>query len=102
MKKSIFFLLAVMMTISFTSCYDDIYPNVNDRGVSIDNRLSPLDSISIYRSQIDKGNMLNNLVRFSNGRYYLDLTKDDAEILGISSELYNNALHNVEQMNNNK
>ena len=97
MKKSIFFLLAVMMTISFTSCYDDIYPNVSDRGVSIDSRLSPLDSISIY-----KGNMLNNLVRFANGRYYLDLTKDDAEILGISSELYNNALHNVEQMNNNK
>ena len=29
MKKSIFFLLAVMMTISFTSCYDDIYPNVS-------------------------------------------------------------------------
>ena len=35
MKKSIFFLLAVMMTISFTSCYDDIYPNVNDRGVPL-------------------------------------------------------------------
>ncbi len=33
------------------------------------------------------------------GRYYLDLTKK-TEILGISSELYNNDLHNIEQMNN--
>lgn len=71
MKKSIFFLLAVMMTISFTSCYDDIYPNVSDRGVSIDSRLSPLDSISIYRSQIDKPKSVirKSFLSFSNDRH---------------------------------
>lgn len=103
MKKSVFRIIPVFaLMFLLTACHDDIYSDVtNDENVVEHNRQS-LDSMDLYNIQIDKSTMLTNLIRYDNGRYHLDLTEQDAEILGIKSELYNNALRNVEQMNNNK
>lgn len=86
----------------FTACHDDIYSDITNGGNGVEHNRQPLDSMNLYNIQIDKSTILTNLIRNNNGRYYLDLTEQDAEILGIKSELYNNALRNVEQMNNAK
>lgn len=86
----------------FTACHDDIYSDITNGGNGVEYNRQPLDSMNLYNIQIDKSTILTNLIRNNNGRYYLDLREQDAEILGIKSELYNNALRNVEQMNNAK
>lgn len=86
----------------FTACHDDIYSDITNGGNGVEHNRQPLDSMNLYNIQIDKSTILSNLIRNNNGRYYLDLREQDAEILGIKSELYNNALRNVEQMNNAK
>ena len=86
----------------FTACHDDIYSDITNGGNGVEHNRQPLDSMDLYNIQIDKSTILTNLIRNNNGRYYLDLREQDAEILGIKSELYNNALRNVEQMNNAK
>lgn len=86
----------------FTACHDDIYSDITNGGNGVEHNRQPLDSMNLYNIQIGKSTILTNLIRNNNGRYYLDLREQDAEILGIKSELYNNALRNVEQMNNTK
>ena len=86
----------------FTACHDDIYSDITNGGNGVEHNRQPLDSMNLYNIQIDKSTILTNLIRNNDGRYYLDLREQDAEILGIKSELYNNALRNVEQMNNTK
>ena len=86
----------------FTACHDDIYSDITNGGNGVEHNRQPLDSMNLYNIQIDKSTILTNLIRNNNGRYYLDLREQYAEILGIKSELYNNALRNVEQMNNTK
>ncbi|WP_311562544.1 hypothetical protein [Prevotella histicola] len=86
----------------FTACHDDIYSDITNGGNGVEHNRQPLDSMNLYNIQIDKSTILTNLIRNNNGRYYLDLREQDAEILGVKSELYNNALRNVEQMNNAK
>lgn len=86
----------------FTACHDDIYSDITNGGNGVEHNRQPLDSMNLYNIQIDKSTILTNLIRNNNGRYYLDLREQYAEILGIKSELYNNALRNVEQMNNAK
>jgi len=86
----------------FTACHDDIYSDITNGGNGVGHKKQPLDNMDLYNIQIEKSTILTNLIRNNNGRYYLDLTEQDAEILCITSELYNNALRNVEQMNNNK
>ena len=86
----------------FTACHDDIYSDITNGGNGVEHNRQPLDSMNLYNIQIDKSTILTNLIRNNNGRYYLDLREQDAEILSIKSELYNNALRNVEQMNNAK
>ena len=86
----------------FTACHDDIYSDITNGGNGVEHNRQPLDSMNLYNIQIDKSTILTNLIRNNNGRYYLDLREQDAEILGIKSELYNNALRNVEQMNKAK
>lgn len=86
----------------FTACHDDIYSDITNGGNGVEHNRQPLDSMNLYNIQIDKSTILTNLIRNNNGRYYLDLREQDAEILGVKSELYNNALRNMEQMNNAK
>ena len=58
------------------------------------------DSLLIYQKQINHGEMLNNLIRSRNGKFYLDLSAVDAEKLGISLSEYDNVLKQVELLNN--
>ena len=102
-KKSGFrFIPLFALMFFFTACHDDIYSDITNGGNGVEHNRQPFDNMDLYNIQIEKSTILTNLIRNNNGRYYLDLTEQDAEILGIKSELYNNALRNVEQMNNNK
>lgn len=58
-----------------------------------------MDSLLIYQKQINHGEMLNNLIRSGNGKFYLDLSVNDAEKLGISLSEYDNILKQIEQLN---
>lgn len=72
-------------------------------GSSIDfqNNIDVLnDSLLIYQKQINHGEMLNNLIRSGNGKFYIDLSVTDAEKLGISLHEYENILMQIEQLNN--
>lgn len=59
-----------------------------------------MDSLLIYQKQINHGEMLNNLIKSRNGKFYLDLSADAAEKLGISLSEYDNILKQIEQLNN--
>lgn len=59
-----------------------------------------MDSLLIYQKQINHGEMLNNLIRSGNGKFYLDLSVDDADKLGISLSEYDNIIKQIEQLNN--
>ena len=56
-----------------------------------------VDSLLIYQKQINHGEMLNNLIRSGNGKFYLDLSVKDAENLGISLSEYENIYKQIEQ-----
>ena len=101
-KSGFIFIPLFALMFFFTACHDDIYSDITNGGNGVEHNRQPLDSMNLYNIQIDKSTILTNLIRNNNGRYYLDLREQDAEILGIKSELYNNALRNVEQMNNAK
>ena len=60
-----------------------------------------LDSLAIYKIQTDKSVMLNNLIRYQSDKYILDLSLDDAKMLGITELMYNQVLEHVNQLNNN-
>lgn len=103
MRKSVFRIIP-LFTLMFllAACHNDTESDVTNGRNIVEYNRQPLDSMDLYNIQIDKSTMLTNLIRYNNGRYYLDLTEQDAETLGIEPELYNNALRNVEQMNTNK
>lgn len=56
-----------------------------------------VNSLLIYQKQINHGEMLNNLIRSGNGKFYLDLSVKDAENLGISLYEYENIYKQIEQ-----
>ena len=56
-----------------------------------------VNSLLIYQKQINHGEMLNNLIRSGNGKFYLDLSVKDAENLGISLSGYENIYKQIEQ-----
>lgn len=82
-----------------TSCQEQdlVYDSPMDSGNII---YVHMDSLLIYQKQINHGEMLNNLIRSGNGKFYLDLSVDDAEKLGISLSEYDNILKQIEQLNN--
>ena len=56
-----------------------------------------VNSLLVYQKQINHGEMLNNLIRSGNGKFYLDLSVKDAENLGISFSEYENIYKQIEQ-----
>lgn len=59
-----------------------------------------VDSVEmISRIQSDKEVLIMNQVLFRDGRFTLDLSKADAESLGIQDELYDKYSHYVEEIN---
>lgn len=92
-------LLLIMSIALCSSCQEQdlVYDSSIDSEDIIDVRM---DSLLIYQKQINHGEMLNNLIRYRNGKFYLDLSAVDAERLGISLSEYDNVLKQVELLNN--
>ena len=92
-------LLLIMSIALCSSCQEQdlVYDSSIDSEDIIDVRM---DSLLIYQKQINNGEMLNNLIRYRNGKFYLDLSAVDAEKLGISLSEYDNVLKQVELLNN--
>lgn len=92
-------LLLIMSIALCSSCQEQdlVYDSSIDSEDIIDVRM---DSLLIYQKQINHGEILNNLIRYRNGKFYLDLSAVDAEKLGISLSEYDNVLKQVELLNN--
>lgn len=96
MRENVFLLMVLGLSILlFAACKDDTsiedgLPNISE---------TVLDSMDIYRIQTDKSVMINHLIRFQSGRYSLDLSKEDAEKIGISTLMYNQVIEHVNLLN---
>ena len=84
------------------SCSDEISPQ-HQGGIEFPGggESITLDNEEIYRIQTDKNSMINSLIRydFVNKQYVLDISTQDANRIGITSEMYEEAQKRVEQMN---
>lgn len=91
----LFFIMSIVLC---SSCQEQdlVYDSPMNSEDIID---AHMDSLLIYQKQINHGEMLNNLIRFGNGKFYLDLSVNDAEKLGISLSEYDNILKQIEQLN---
>ena len=88
-----------ILAISACSCQENlIMPDADSS--SHDDIPIVNDSLMIYTRQSSQGEILKNLIRFENNRFFLDLTSAEASELGISSSAYENAQTQIEQLNN--
>lgn len=60
-----------------------------------------LDDEAVYRFQTDKNQMLNSMIRYdyTKKKYVLDISEQDASSIGITTQMYKDALKRVEEMN---
>ena len=60
-----------------------------------------LDNEAVYRFQTDKNQMLNSMIRYdyTKKKYVLDISEQDALDIGITADMYKEALKRVEEMN---
>lgn len=84
------------------SCNDEISPQ-QQGGIDFPGggESITLNNEDIYRIQTDKNVMINSLIRYDsvNKKYVLDISTQDADRIGITSEMYENAQKRVEKMN---
>lgn len=60
-----------------------------------------LDDEAVYRFQTDKNQMLNSMIRYdyTKKKYVLDISEQDALDIGITADMYKDAIKRVEEMN---
>ena len=60
-----------------------------------------LDNEAVYSFQTDKNQMLNSMIRYdyTKKKYVLDISEQDALDIGITADMYKEALKRVEKMN---
>ncbi|OFQ14489.1 hypothetical protein HMPREF2955_12900 [Prevotella sp. HMSC073D09] len=60
-----------------------------------------LDDEAVYRFQTDKNQMLNSMIRYdyTKKKYVLDISEQDARSIGITTQMYKDAIKRVEEMN---
>jgi hypothetical protein len=60
-----------------------------------------LDKEAVYRFQTDKNQMLNSMIRYdyTKKKYVLDISEQDASSIGITTQMYKDAIKRVEEMN---
>lgn len=60
-----------------------------------------LDDEAVYRFQTDKNQMLNSMIRYdyTQKKYILDLSEQDARSIGVTTQMYKDAIKRVEEMN---
>lgn len=98
MRKNVFILI-IGLSILF-ACKDDTFVNEQIGNDPPNISKTVLDSMDIYKVQTDKSVMLNNLIRYQTGKYSLDLSKEDAEKIGISNFMYDQVIEHINQLNN--
>lgn len=59
------------------------------------------DSEAVYRFQTDKYQMLNSMIRYdyTKKKYVLDISEQDTRSIGITTQMYKDAIKRVEEMN---
>ena len=59
------------------------------------------DSEAVYRFQTDKYQMLNSMIRYdyTKKKYVLDISEQDARSIGVTTQMYKDAIKRVEEMN---
>ena len=69
-------------------------PHTNVKSVELDNE-------AVYRFQTDKNQMLNSMIRYdyTKKKYVLDISEQDARSIGITTQMYKDAIKRVEEMN---
>ena len=86
------------MLLGVLSCNEDTmqpHPKVPTFGENTGDL--PLDSNDIYYSQTDKNRMLR--YDYTQKKYILDLSEQDASSIGITTQMYKDAIKRVEEMN---
>ena len=60
-----------------------------------------LDNEAVYRFQTDKDQMLNSMIRYdyTKKKYVLDISEQDARSIGVTTQMYKDAIKRVEEMN---
>lgn len=60
-----------------------------------------LDDEVVYRFQTDKNQMLNSMIRYdyTKKKYVLDISEQDARSIGVTTQMYKDAIKRVEKMN---
>lgn len=60
-----------------------------------------LDNEAVYRFQTDKNQMLNSMIRYdyTKKKYVLDISEQDARSIGVTTQMYKDAIKRVEKMN---
>lgn len=100
MKRNVFLLMVLGLSILFAACKDDIFVSKQIESGLPNMSKTVLDSMDIYKIQTDKSVMINHLIRFQSGKYSLDLSKEDAEKIGVSVLMYNQITEHINQLNN--
>ncbi len=93
--------LLMIFVISLFSCHDETFETKlhNDEKTESTHHIS--NEMLIYKNQTDKVQILNNLIRYKSGGFYLDLSKQDAEDIGVPHSVYQQIIEQINQLNNN-
>lgn len=93
-------MVSCLVAIAAISCTDHITDGLEANKPEPDKQHVKFDEEALYRLQTDKGYILTNQIRYKSGRFVLDLNRKDAEELGIENNLYENAIKQVNLINN--
>lgn len=91
--------LLMMLVVSLFSCQDETFETKLHNEEKTDSTIS--NEMLIYESQTDKVQILYNLIRYKSGVFYLDLSKQDAEDIGIPHSVYKQVIEQINQLNSN-
>lgn len=100
--KTRYTIFALSILLGVLSCNEDtMQPHPKGPTFGENTGDLPLDSNDIYYSQTDKNRMLNSMIRYdyTQKKYILDLSEQDASSIGITTQMYKDAIKRVEEMN---
>ena len=100
--KTRYTIIALSILLGVLSCNEDtVHPHPKGPTFGENTGDLPIDSNDIYYSQTDKNRMLNSMIRYdyTQKKYILDLSEQDASSIGITTQMYKDALKRVEEMN---
>lgn len=93
------FVMAVGL-FSLSSCQEQMIMQEDCTSSNFESMALDSDSLMIYMRQSSQAEILKNLIRCENDRFYLDLSLEDASDLGISPLSFESINKQLEQLNN--